>query len=133
KQDTQSLKQPKYKDYKIDLPKFEDDVDLLKNLTVTNFFKIFSNFYPYIDIYQQNLVVSDVEVNYILKKAKYRFHNSKFIIESEDFIYHFYIFCGIIESTISKALKKRVICNVEKINVTKNESDSYVDISIEIK
>ena len=57
-------------------PKLEKQMDTVKSLMVNTFFKIFSDFYPNFDIYQPNLKVSDIEVNYMTNKAKYRFHNS---------------------------------------------------------
>ncbi|MFX0072279.1 MAG: hypothetical protein ACFFAO_14430 [Candidatus Hermodarchaeota archaeon] len=115
------------------LPIFEEDLDSFKNLTVKNFLKIFSEFYPYFDIYQQPLEVSDIEINYEESTATYRFLNSGLLESTNEFIYHFYIMCGLIEATSSKFFNKNVTCCVENIQIKENYKESYVDISIKIK
>lgn len=115
------------------LPKLDREMDSVKNLNINTFFKIFSKFYPNFDFLQRGLKVNDVEVNYMEKKAKYRFLNSNFMEKSENFIYHFYIMSGIIEASISKILDKVVICNVENINIKNDIKESFVEIVIEIK
>lgn len=114
------------------LPRFDEEFDIIKNLTAKNFLKIFSEFYPYFDVYQQPVEVTDLEINLEKSTAKYRFHNSSLLQGNDDFIYHFNIVCGFIEGTASRIFNKNVICNIENIEISAKTGKSYVDISIKI-
>ncbi|MFX1408259.1 MAG: hypothetical protein ACFFBW_15015 [Promethearchaeota archaeon] len=95
--------------------------------------QVFKDFYPTYDIFQPNIEISVLNSNIKEKKATYRFKNSLFLENSEDYIYHIYIACGITEGVLERELKTPVECNVEKIYVSKKKEDSYFDLSIKIK
>lgn len=95
--------------------------------------EVFKNFYPSYDIFQPNVEISILEIDSEGKNATYRFQNSIFLEDSEDYIYHIYIMSGITEGILSRALKTDVLCNIKKIHVSDDKEQSYFDISIKIK
>ena len=96
--------------------------------------EVFKDFYPTYDIFQPNIEISILKADPERKKAIYRFKNSVFLEDSDDFIYHIYIACGITEGVLERELDTQVECNVEEIYVSKkNKKDSYFDLSIQIR
>ena len=91
--------------------------------------KLFEEFYNSYDFFQDDLDISLVELHQ--KKVVYRLKNSEFL--HKDFIYFFYIACGITEGIYIQNLNREVTCNVESLNIAKDSKDSYIDISLEIK
>ncbi len=97
------------------------------------YFKVFSEFYPSYDILQPSIEISEPRFNKTGTKAYYRFTNSEFVENSDDFIYHFYIVTGIIEALWERELEKQVACNVENVYVSDKVGESFVELSIEVK
>ncbi|MFW9898765.1 MAG: helix-turn-helix domain-containing protein [Candidatus Thorarchaeota archaeon] len=96
--------------------------------------EVFKDFYPTYDIFQPDIEISILKADPERKKAIYRFKNSIFLEDSDNFIYHIYIASGLTEGVLERELNTRVECNVEEIHVSKkNKQDSYFDISIQIK
>lgn len=91
--------------------------------------KLFQEFYNSYDFFQDDLEISLVELHH--NKVVYRLKNSEFL--NNDFIYFFYIACGITEGIYIQNLNRKVACNVEKVNIAEDEIDSFIDISLEIK
>jgi DNA-binding transcriptional ArsR family regulator len=90
--------------------------------------KLFHKFYDSYDFFQDDLTISVQELSQ--NKALYRLSNSEYLESNEDFIYFFYIACGITEAIYLMNLNKKVECNVEKIHTSKNIKDSFIDISL---
>ncbi|MBD3195031.1 MAG: hypothetical protein GF317_08260 [Candidatus Lokiarchaeota archaeon] len=95
--------------------------------------EIFKNFYPAYDIFQPNIEISILEVDNEGKKAIYRFRNSIFLENNEDYIYHLYFMSGLTQGILSRELKTEVICNIENYHISDDKKDSYFDISLRIK
>ncbi|MBD3197428.1 MAG: winged helix-turn-helix transcriptional regulator [Candidatus Lokiarchaeota archaeon] len=93
------------------------------------FFEVLPSFYPSFDLLQPNIKISEPEIQNSGKKAIYRFTNSEFINDTEDFVYHFYLITGIIETQFSEIFNRKIKCNIEKVKISK-DNESYVDISI---
>lgn len=104
-----------------------------KDIPIKTFFEIFREFYPYFDVFQSFLDISIREINQLGNKVTYRFTHSDFLEDTDDFIYHFYLISGIIETTFSRELKRNVLCDVVNVNISDNRAKSFVDISIEIQ
>ena len=92
----------------------------------------FKNFYPVYDIFQPNIEISILKIDQEEKSATYRFKNSLFLENSDDFIYHIYIMCGITEGILNMVLKTEVICNIEQVYISNEKENSFFDISIKI-
>jgi DNA-binding transcriptional ArsR family regulator len=90
--------------------------------------KLFEKFYDSYDFFQDDLDISVQELTQ--NRALFRLSNSEYLGDTEEFIYFFYIACGITEGIYLFNLKKKVMCNVENIHFSKNKKDSYVDISL---
>ncbi|MHA1670098.1 MAG: hypothetical protein ACTSV5_05905 [Promethearchaeota archaeon] len=92
----------------------------------------FKNFYPVYDIFQPNIEISIINTDIKGKNATFRFKNSSFLSDSEDYSFHIYIMCGITEGILSNELKSEVSCNVKKIYVAEDKKNSYFDIIVQI-
>jgi len=92
----------------------------------------FKNFYPVYDIFQPNIEISILKIDQEEKSATYRFKNSLFLENSDDFIYHIYIMCGITEGILNMVLKTEVICNIEQVYISNEKENSFFDISIKM-
>ncbi|MFW9938485.1 MAG: winged helix-turn-helix transcriptional regulator [Candidatus Thorarchaeota archaeon] len=93
----------------------------------------FKNFYSAYDIFQPNIDISILKIDPEGKKATYRFKNSVFLEDSDDFIYHLYIMCGISEGILTKVLKTEISCEIEQIYISDNKEKSFFDLKIKIK
>jgi len=93
--------------------------------------KRFKKLYPTFDFLQEDLDIQIIELE--KNNAIYRFRNSEFLHNSNDYIYYYYMICGIIEGFLSKEIPGQVICNIESIQLDEIKENSYIDISIEIK
>jgi hypothetical protein len=93
-----------------------------------DFIQFFGKIYPFIDIISEKHVNIEEEISEDRNKAIYHLKNVNLLNLSEDFIYHYYIFSGILEKTISRVFKKNIDCNILSIDI-KNKS---VIFSIEI-
>ncbi|MFX0042728.1 MAG: hypothetical protein ACFE8L_07440 [Candidatus Hodarchaeota archaeon] len=93
----------------------------------------FKSFYSAYDIFQPNVDISILKINAEGKSATYRFKNSVFLEDTDDFIYHIYIMCGISEGILNKVLKTEVLCEIEQISISDNKDESFFDITIKIK
>ena len=88
-----------------------------------------SEFYNYFDFFQDEIDISIVELQ--VNRIVYRLSNSEFLTDS--FIYFIYVACGITEGIYRLNVNIKVECNVEKIKISANKEESYIDISLEIK
>ena len=111
--------------YTKELKKFRGSSDLEMHL------KRFKELYITFDILQEDLDIQIIELG--KNFAMYRFKNSEFLHDSKDYIYYFYMICGIIEVILSEEIPGQVICNIESIQLDEIKENSYIDISIEIK
>lgn len=93
--------------------------------------KRFKKLYITFDILQEDLDIEIIEME--KNKAIYRFKNSEFLGNSEEYIYYFHIICGVIEVFLSGEVPGNVICNIEAIHINDKRENSYIDISIEIE
>jgi len=93
--------------------------------------KLFEKFYNSYDFFQDDLNISIQELSQ--NKAIFRLSNSEYLKDSNEFIYFFYIACGITEGIYLNNLNRQVQCNVEKIHIAKEEDDSFIDISLKIE
>lgn len=109
-----------------------EEFEKVKDISNTKIhLKLFQKFYNSFDFFQDDLDISIIDLHE--DKAIYRLKKSEFLESSDDFIYYFYIVCGITEGVYLQKLNKKVICNVEKINISSNKEESYIDISLEIQ
>jgi DNA-binding transcriptional regulator YhcF (GntR family) len=91
--------------------------------------KLFKEFYNSYDFFQEDLDIQIVELHQ--NKVIYRLQNSEYL--NQNYIYFFYIACGITEGIYLQNLNLEVNCNVKNINLAKNSAESYIDISLEIQ
>ncbi|MFX1392497.1 MAG: hypothetical protein ACFFAH_02880 [Promethearchaeota archaeon] len=61
-----------------------------------------------------------------------KFRDSEYIQKSKDFIYHFYILAGFVEAFWKKLTNEDVICNIESINLSDQEENSYIELLVEL-
>lgn len=117
-------------------PKIYKQLKYLKNHPISQFTKIhleiFKEFYPTYDIFQPDVNISVLNIDPKGKKATYRFRNSVFLKDNNNYIYHLYFMCGLTEGILEKEIKQKVKCKVENYHIGGDKKDSYFDISITI-
>ena len=90
-------------------------------------------YYPFYDLFQPELDIELIEIDEQGKNALFRFRNSIFCEDSEDYIFHIYITSGVAEVLLARFSKREVVSNVEKIHISDNIEESYFDLSIKIE
>ncbi|MFX1337475.1 MAG: winged helix-turn-helix domain-containing protein [Promethearchaeota archaeon] len=95
------------------------------------YLELFKEFYNAFDFFQDDLDISFVELT--PHRVVYRIKNSEFLENTDDFIYYFYIVCGITEGIYLRGLEIKINCNVENIHISNKRRESFVDISLEIQ
>lgn len=93
--------------------------------------KLFKEFYNSFDFFQDDIDISILELH--KNKVLYRIKNSEYLDHSEDFIYFFYVMCGMTEGIYLRNLDMKVICSVEDIHISRNKKESFIDLSLEIQ
>jgi DNA-binding transcriptional ArsR family regulator len=93
--------------------------------------KLFEKFYNSYDFFQDDINISIQELSF--DRAVFRLSNSEYLKENDEFIYFFYIACGITEKVYLLNLKKRVNCEVEKIHISDKKEECFIDIAISFK
>jgi len=101
------------------------------NSNSDTYLELFKEFYNAFDFFQDDLDISLVELS--PHKVVYRIKNSEFLENSDDFIYYFYIVCGITEGIYYRGLDVKITCNIENIQILSTKEESFVDISLEIQ
>ncbi len=101
------------------------------NSNSDTFLELFKEFYNAFDFFQDDLDISLVELS--SHKVIYRIKNSEFLTNSDDFIYYFYIVCGITEGIYYRGLDVKITCNIDNFEIKSNKEESFVDISLEIQ
>lgn len=118
-------------------PKVYQQLKYFKNHPISQYTKIhleiFKEFYPTYDIFQPDVEISILKIDPKGQKAIYRFRNSVFLENNEDYIYHLYFMCGLTEGILEREIHREVKCEVENYHVGGGKEDSYFDISITIK
>jgi hypothetical protein len=118
-------------------PKIYKQLKYFKSHPISQYTKIhleiFKEFYPTYDIFQPDVDISILKIDPKGQKAVYRFRNSVFIEDNDDYLYHVYFMCGLTEGILEREIKREVNCQVENYHIGGGKEDSYFDISISIK
>jgi transcriptional regulator with XRE-family HTH domain len=93
--------------------------------------KIFKELYNSFDFLQGGVEVSYIELQN--ERVVYRFKNTAFLDSSEDYIYYFYLMCGIAEGLFLRYFNSKIECNVEGFTISQKGFESFIDISIKFK
>ena len=104
-----------------------ENEDIRKGPDYSYFFKNLSKILTYIDFVYENR--PKIKVNAIKNTAHFLISNIDLFEKSEELDYHYYIASGVIEKLGSKFLEKRIICNVDKIDL----DNKTVELKIIIK
>ena len=105
----------------------------LKNIKLNRLhLEAFQQFYQAYDIFQPDIVITIEELDEKDQYAVYRFHNSIFLEDSEEYVYHIYLMSGITEGILEDALERKADVQIKKIHVGKTKEESYFDIEIRI-
>ena len=115
-------------------PNIQKQLRGLKSHLISRLFlESFKAFYSAYDIFQPNIDITILKIDPEGKNATYRFKNSIFLEDTDDFIYHVYIMCGISEGILKKAINRDVLCEVDQIYVSNKKEESFFDFTITIK
>ena len=93
--------------------------------------QIFTELYNSFDFLQDDVEISYLEIQE--RRVVYRFKNLDFLGNTDDYVYYFYIMCGIAEGLFLNYFGSEIECNISEINVSKSPEDSYLDIVMEFK
>jgi hypothetical protein len=87
-----------------------------------DFLQFFGRLYPYHEfLYSKNMIVEE-EIDASFERGVYTLKNVEILNKSEDLKFHFYIFAGVIERTLSRVFRNTtIVCNIESINTKENE------------
>jgi hypothetical protein len=99
-----------------------------KNVSIGNFLKYYGNLFTYYDFLFDEKLTVEVLVDNTGTSAIYKLINIEILEKSVNFEKHFYIMSGIIESLISKWLKRATICSVDFIDI----KNKIVQISLKV-
>ncbi|MFX0075679.1 MAG: hypothetical protein ACFE96_09565, partial [Candidatus Hermodarchaeota archaeon] len=92
----------------------------------------FKSFYPVYDPFSPDIKISIINIEPKGKSATFRFKNSPFLHDTQDFDYHIYIICGITEGILERELKTKVSCEVKEIHPSEKKEEAYFDITIKL-
>jgi DNA-binding transcriptional regulator YhcF (GntR family) len=101
------------------------------NSNSNTYLVLFKEFYNAFDFFQDDLDISLVELS--PRKVIYRIKNSEFLENSDDFIYYFYIVCGITEGIYLRGLNVKITCSIKEIHISNKKKDSFIDLSLELQ
>ena len=90
------------------------------------------NFYPVYDPFSPEIEISIINIDPKEKSATFRFTNSPFLEESDDYDYHIYIICGITEGILQRELKQKVSCEIKEIHPSDKKDDAYFDLILKL-
>ncbi len=108
------------------------EIEKLRGISDTKaYLKLFEEFYNSFDFFQDDIDISIFELHQ--NRVIYRIKNSEYLKKSDDFVYFFYVVCGITEGIYLRNLNVKVKCNVENIHVSSNKKESFIDVSLEIQ
>ncbi|MFX1392501.1 MAG: winged helix-turn-helix domain-containing protein [Promethearchaeota archaeon] len=111
---------------------YREEIEKLRKISDPQaYLKLFQEFYNSFDFFQDDLDISIIELQ--KDKIIYRIQNSEYLDNSDDYIYYFYVVCGITEGVYLRNLNMKVECNVGKFNISRNKEESFIEISLEIK
>jgi len=92
----------------------QSKIDLLKGI-----FEYYTNIFPRLDLLMDKNVIIEKEIKEKDNSILIRLKNLKIFDTSENFDVHFYITSGITEKAFTKSFGRKVVCNVNKIDVSK--------------
>lgn len=114
-------------------PTVKRQLRALKNHPITKaHLEAFATFYAAYDIFQPEVKISILEDDENGQRAVYRFTNSLFLEDSDDYIYHLYLMAGITEGILENAISRKVSVDVKNVHIGKNREQSYFDLEIQI-
>ncbi len=111
----------------------KDQLTEINQVNIKEFFDTFGKLYPNFDIFQDSVDISELRFNQQGNKATYKLIHSELLETNDDYVYHFYVVCGFIEATLSRELNKKVVCKIETVEISKDKSKSFVELSIEVE
>ncbi len=110
----------------------DSQLEDFQNLDAKTILESFVNLYPNFDFFQDSYELSLIDLEENKAKGRYRFKNSEFIGDNEDYLFFFHAMCGVLEGFAKEKTGRHIECNVEKTYISKKKEDSYVDISVRI-
>jgi len=106
-------------------------LESLKDLSNKELFEFIKNIFPYLNLFDNKINIRIIEISKDNSKAIYQIYNSR-LLESEDYLIHFYILTGFLQKKLKSLLKKDVNCEILEYEIFQKRKDSYLNLSIEI-
>lgn len=108
-----------------------EQLESLQNLTNKEIFELIKNIFPFLSIFDNKVNVRIIEISKDNSTAIYQIYNSN-LLESEDYLIHFYILAGYLQQELKTILKKDVICKISKYEIFSKKKDSYLNFSLKL-
>ena len=108
-----------------------EELESLKSLSHKELFELIKNLLPFLNLFDNDINVRISKINKNNNSAIFQITNSN-MLESEDFLYHFYTLTGFLQEKLSGILEKTVKCSILNYEIFKQVKDSYINLSIEI-
>lgn len=122
--------------FEIPLVEFDKFVDYLKNdepPSLEIIVKLLEQFNVYNEIFDENTILSGVQVIEPKKTYSFRYSNFSILDNLEDFSYHLEIIMGYVEGLLSKKLRRSVKCRLINFNIGNSNEPSYVEAQLEFQ
>ncbi len=87
---------------------------------------------PYMSLLHDKITLKDIVVNEEKKKLLIHFTNSDLLEEAESTISHFYLVTGFIEEKILKQYKIKVKCDIVDYQLSNENEENFIKISLEL-
>jgi len=105
----------------------------LKNLSDLEILESFGEYFPFFNILDDSISISDIEINKNDKKAILTFVNSDMLEHSDDYIYYFYLIVGLIEKKLNEYTGKEIRFEVLNYETFDKKEKSFVKLSFDFQ
>ena len=105
----------------------------LKNFSDLEILESFGEYFPYFNILDDSISISDIEINKSDKKAILTFVNSDMLEHSDDYIYYFYLIVGLIEKKLNEYTGKEIRFEVLNYETYDKKEKSFVKLSFDFQ
>ncbi len=106
-------------------------LESLKALSNKEIFELIKNVLPFLNLFDNDINVKITELDRDHNFALYQITNS-LMLESEEYLYHYYMLMGFLQEKLTNVLEKDVSCEIKKHELFKSKEDSYIEILIKI-
>ena len=105
----------------------------LKNFSDLEILESIGEYFPYFNILDDSISISEIEINKNDNKAIITFVNSGLLEHSDDYIYYFYLIVGLIEKKLSEYTSKEIRFDVVDYESFDKKEKSFIKIAFDFQ